>query len=66
MAVSKEQLAGVAHLAQAVLAHLINTKLSGTSKAVFDRTKYAVKIVLVTLKLEYCINNMLQYLGTGN
>ena len=66
MAVGQEQFAGVAYLTQAVLAHLINTKLSGASKAVFDRTKYAVQIVLVTLELEYCIDDMLQNLGACN
>ena len=66
MAVGKEQFAWVANLTQAVLAHLINTKFSCASKAVFDGTKYAVQVVLVTLKLEYCINNMLQDFGTCN
>ena len=61
--VCQKQFAGVGHLAQSVVAHLVDAQLAGAAEAVLDASQDAVHVVLVSLKLKYGIHDMLQHLG---
>ena len=66
VAVGEEQLRGVAHLTQSVAAHLVDAQLGSASKAILDAAQDAVHVVLVALELQYAVDNVLQYLRSGD
>ena len=62
MILCKKQLRWIAHLSQSSLQHLVDTQFRSTSESVLDAAQDAIHIMLVTLKLDNGIHNMLQYL----
>ena len=65
MVLVQQQFGWVAHLAQSVLPHFVNSQFGSASEAVLDAAQDAVHIMLVALELEYGIHDMFQYLGAG-
>ena len=65
MLLGEQQFGGVAHLSQTVGPHLVDTHLGGAAEAILDATQDAVHIVLVALKLQHGVDDMLQYLRSG-
>ena len=53
MTVGKQQLAGVIHLSETILTHLIYTQFGCTAKPVLDGSQYPVQVVLVSFKLQH-------------
>ena len=62
MILCKKQFRWVAHLSQSSLQHLIDAQFRSTSESVLDASQDAIHIMLVTLKLDNGIHNMLQNL----
>ena len=60
--VREEQLRRVAHLAQTIATHLVDTQFGRTSETILDAAQDTVHIVLVALKLQHTVHDMLQYL----
>ena len=60
----EQHLARVGNLAQAVLPHLVNTQFRGAAEAVLLAAKHTIHIVLVALKLQHRVHDMLQHFRT--
>ena len=61
---TEQEFAGVAHLTETILTHFIDAQFGRRAKAVLDAPQDTVHVVLVALKLDYRIHDVLQYLGT--
>ena len=47
------------------MAHLIDSQLTGTAETILDAAQYTIHIVLVSLKLQHCVHDVFQHLGTS-
>ena len=65
MIFGKKQFRRIAHLSQSSLQHLIDAEFRSASESVLDASQDAVHIMLITLKLDDGIHNMLQNLRTS-
>ena len=63
--VGEKQFRGILHLTKPLLPHLVDADLRGGSEAVFDAAQDTVEVVLVALKLEHRIDDVLQDLRSG-
>ncbi len=61
----EQQFAGIEHLSQTALHHLVDAQLARTSKAIFDASKDAIHVMLIALELQDAIHNVLQHLRTS-
>ena len=65
MIFGKKQFRRIAHLSQSSLQHLVDAEFRSASESVLDASQDAVHIMLITLKLDDGIHNMLQNLRTS-